>query len=164
LSLDSWGDRAEYIRTGQDWKQTERDIQITKKLLPTAYIFASCTISALNVLTLPDFIERLVKGGFFNYDQFHLHMVYEPYEYRIDSQGEEFKKRGRKILNDYIAYLHTNNHNQLAEKVKGVIHFLNNEGEPDRSSDLINDNIEKDKRRNTSFSRTFPELDFLFKK
>jgi uncharacterized Fe-S cluster-containing radical SAM superfamily protein len=161
LSLDSWGPRAEYIRTGQHWEQTLIDVKTAKKLLPHAYIFASTTISVFNLLTLPEFIENLVGTGCFNRQNFHLHMVYEPSELRIDSMGEDFRRVGNKVLNQYIATLGLLGENDLRDKIVGIQHSLNNDQATNKVQEFLDFSQKKDVLRGTSLWETFPELDVL---
>lgn len=59
VSLDSWGDRAEYIREGTVWKDVVENIKTIKADLPDAYIATSTVVSVFNVLTLPEFLDNI---------------------------------------------------------------------------------------------------------
>lgn len=162
ISVDSWGERAEYIRSGQNWKQTEIDLRKVRERLPHAVLVPSCTVSSFNLLTLPDFIERLHGQGLLLRSEFHLHLVFNPREFRIDCMGPEFQKRGLVILDDYLKFLAQHEEKILHEKVSGIRSFLVQNLSEDLRSKLLNDSQAKDSIRNTSIKKTFPELHFLW--
>ncbi len=63
VSLDSWGDRAEYIREGTDWLKLEHNIKTVKKECPHIHYGIASVISAFNVHTLPEFIDYLITNN-----------------------------------------------------------------------------------------------------
>ncbi len=163
LSLDSWGSRAEYIRTGQNWQETETDIKSLQRQLPRATIFPSITISALNALTLPDFIEYLVEKQLSRRGDIHFHLLHAPRAYRIDELGSEFQEHLAEKLDSYIFQLNKSEERTLAEKILSFRSFAESGSGANHSADLIQDCLEKDRRRGTCFRSTFPELSFLGK-
>ena len=61
-SLDSFGDRAEYMRHGTNWDVILKNLKEIRKNSPNVEIGINCVVSVLNVLTLTDFIEHLIEN------------------------------------------------------------------------------------------------------
>ncbi len=62
VSLDSWGNRAEYIREGTEWNTLVENIKTVKESCPHIFIGIASVISAFNVYTLPEFIDYMVSN------------------------------------------------------------------------------------------------------
>ena len=61
-SLDSFGTRAEYMRHGTNWDVILKNLKEIRKNSPNVEIGINCVVSALNVLTLTDFIDHLIEN------------------------------------------------------------------------------------------------------
>ena len=62
VSLDSWGDRAEYIREGTNWNTLEENIKLVRKACPHIQLGIASVISIFNVHTLPEFIDYMIDN------------------------------------------------------------------------------------------------------
>jgi len=155
VSIDSWGDRAEYIREGTNWNQIEENIRIIRKELPRAYIATSSVISVFNVATLPEFLDRM-------YDVFgdqlepQLYVIKQPKEYSFAAIQPDLKERIISNLNDYIGKCNSN----AKEPLRSVITALQTvKFNSNLRIDFEDANMYFDTIRNRDFNKTFPELE-----
>jgi len=65
-SLDSWGDRAEYIREGTNWKIIEDNLRLIKQQIPHVQLYTTTVVSSFNVSTLPEFFTYIIESKLFN--------------------------------------------------------------------------------------------------
>lgn len=160
VSLDAIGARAEYMRKGTDWNQIENDIVLFQRKCPSVYIFASCTISVFNVLSLPDFYSYLVKKSLITKNALHLHMVYEPFEHNINNLGNHFREEAKASLLKLKSLLDKDSR-RLHSDIDGIIQYLSGPSGKDLRSDFFNKNSVTDSYRNESLFEIFPELKVL---
>lgn len=175
-SLDTWGEQAEYIRTGLDLKvwETNFNTYLTKTNLPITFMVT------FNILTVTNFQKLLEKflewRTTYNSDnqtkwqriRFDTPYLKEPLQYDMNIlpkdefmpymyQSLEFIKSN---LNDYERTKFT----QLEyEKFLRVVKYMETSNYPeDKISEGRKDFYcwfnEYDRRRNTDFLKTFPEL------
>ncbi len=80
-SIDHYGERAEYIRTGTEWGTVETNLKLIQQL-PNVYFSINNTVTVYNYLTLNEFYEYMINQGFFNSDtaKHHVshHLCYGP--------------------------------------------------------------------------------------
>lgn len=62
-SIDSWGDRAEYIRPGCDWGQVESNMIAVRTHAPNVSLTINTVISVFNFLTMREFWLYLYDSG-----------------------------------------------------------------------------------------------------
>lgn len=156
-SLDSWGTRAEYIRSGTDWNTVVSNLKRLQKEAPHVSIQFNAVVTLMNVLTITEFLDELIREGF--YDP----ATSRPTLYRaitpdylnmrvLDSATKQLAKDKinawlekhnypatiTPALKDIVSYI-DEDHSHLKYKAKNNIDYL-------------------DKIRNESFVETFPEL------
>jgi organic radical activating enzyme len=158
FSLDAWGPRAEYIRHGTDWAKLLQDLKFAKSQLKKAYIFASITVSVFNVLILPELIENLVAEGLIRERDLHLHLVYQPEEFNINSLGPAFRLEALSTLNRLIAKYEKLREARVLDLLRGLCNHLDIEKNCDLRPVFLKRINAFDRIRNENFRETFPEL------
>ena len=167
-SIDTWGAPAEYLRTGLDLKVWEKnlDIYLTKTKQPITFM---CTF---NILTVTNFSSLLVKilewrrkyNSWFSRKQrirFDTPYLKEPLQYDMNLLPKEDFIRYMEIA---LEYMHRNKFSELErEKFNRVVEYMRTTNYDENKlaegrKDFYNWFNEYDKRRNTSFETTFPEL------
>jgi sulfatase maturation enzyme AslB (radical SAM superfamily) len=167
-SIDTWGAPAEYLRTGLDLKVWEKnlDIYLTKTKQPITFM---CTF---NILTVTNFSSLLVKilewrkkyNSWFSRKQrirFDTPYLKEPLQYDMNLLPKEDFIRYMEIA---LEYMHRNKFSELeCEKFNRVVEYMRTTNYDENKlaegrKDFYNWFNEYDKRRNTSFETTFPEL------
>lgn len=160
ISLDSWGDRAEYIREGTVWKEIEENILETRKHLPYVNLQSHTVISCFNVYTYTDFLEYIFDKKLFSIENYHptIYNLINPYNYSYQIFDNDFK-------NLIIEKLKLKNYNtHLNQQIETIIHSLNN-SVYDRNlrKSFVTTTEYYDRIRNKNFLNVFPELDSIYR-
>jgi MoaA/NifB/PqqE/SkfB family radical SAM enzyme len=154
-SLDHYGERAEYIREGTDWKTVEQNLQEIKLETPHVDLQVSTVVSVFNVSTLTDFIDYLLDN-LFNIDKFkpQFYNIINPEYYSFDvieNKQEIINKLKEKTYNKHID-----------QQLNNVVNALTSSQYNDtlyREFRYITDMY--DIKRNQNFLTTFPELELV---
>jgi radical SAM protein with 4Fe4S-binding SPASM domain len=158
-SIDSWGEKAEYIREGTVWKDIEHNIKTVQQEVPHVKLQTGSVISVFNLYTIPEFLNYLLENNLFSNDSFHpyFYNIMNPAYYSADVIPDNLKK----IIINRLTNL---NYNQsINNEIKKVIIYLqNSEYNSALREQFINTTTHYDKIRNRSFVNTFPELRELF--
>jgi len=153
VSLDSWGDRAEYIREGTEWKTIIDNINTVKTNCPHIHLGVSSVISAFNIYTLPEFTDYLLDNRLFEASSISFYTLIHPNFYSFDIFDAETKTGIIKKLSE------RNYNNSIRFRIKNVIRQL--------ESSTVNDELRRqfkdqtnhyDSIRNKQFTDIFPEL------
>ena len=159
-SLDSWGKRAEYIRTGTVWSEIEENITILmrsdRKVID--HLRPTMTVSAWNVFTCTDFMDYMIDRFNFTPDEFGLdiNMLHQPYQMSLRTLPPALKQQALDKIADFCVrrkeYIH------CTGPIQTVVNSLQQTAY-DTTIDLVKPFIDNfDKLRDTSFVDTFPEL------
>lgn len=171
-SIDTWGKPAEYIRTGLDLVVWEKnlDTYLTKTKQPITFM---CTF---NILTVTNFSSLLVKilqwrkkyNSWLSRKErirFDTPYLKEPLQYDMNLLPKEQFMPYMEIA---LEYMRRNKFSELEiEKFNRVVEYMRNTNyDKDKLAegrkDFANWFTEYDKRRNVSFTDTFPELEDFF--
>ncbi len=159
-SLDSWEDRAEYIREGTQWSDIVNNITRIKSETPHVRLNSGSVISVFNVFTVTDFLDYMLETGLFEVNSYQpfFYNIMNPNFYSADIIDEQLKKQIiqkiksktyskniDKELNKIVMYLENSKYNEHLRK-----HFME-----------VTNNY--DKIRGRSFLKTFPELQELYR-
>ena len=71
VSLDGSGKRAEYIRSGTDWKIIENNFRFVKNKLPNINLGISSVFQLTNALHIPDFYQDWIDKGLLDEEGLH---------------------------------------------------------------------------------------------
>lgn len=159
VSLDSWGQRAEYIREGTNWEEIVDNIKLIKSELPHVRLQTHTVISCFNVFTYVEFLEYLFQNSIFDLETYNptTYNLINPNEYSfqiinsafkdkiIDKlQSKKFNKSINSQIKNIVSALENSSHNiELQKGFKKITEYY--------------DNI-----RNRDFLQTFPELHELY--
>ncbi len=176
-SIDTWGPRAEYIRTGLDLSIWERnlDAYITKVKQPVGFMI---TFNILCVTTFKDLLGKILEWRK-KYNTTELQLVRfdtpylkEPLQYDMNIlPKDEFMFYMHESL-DYIKNNVDDNNNTKFntveyEKFRRVVDYMDTTVYPEETieegrRDFYNWFTALDDRRGTNFVETFPELEDFF--
>ena len=178
-SLDSWGKRAEYIRTGLDTELWEKNLE-TYISTTNAPVSIMCTFNILSVTSFIDFLQKILDwrkkyqatlnpGGYGRRIRFDTPYLKEPLQYdMMILPKEEFLPYFDKILNfindnkdDYDPTKFTELEYEKFRRVRD--YFATASYDETRvqegRADFYNWFTELDRRRNINFLETFPEME-----
>jgi MoaA/NifB/PqqE/SkfB family radical SAM enzyme len=153
VSLDSWGDRAEYIREGTEWKTIIDNINTVKTNCPHIHLGVSSVISAFNVYTLPEFTDYLLDNRLFEASSISFYNLIHPNFYSFDIFDTETKTEIIKKLSE------RNYNNSIRSRINNVIRHLESSTSNDELRRQFKDQTNHyDSIRNKQFTDIFPEL------
>ena len=153
VSLDSWGDRAEYIREGTEWKTIIDNINTVKTNCPHIHLGVSSVISAFNVYTLPEFTDYLLDNRLFEASSISFYNLIHPNFYSFDIFDTETKTEIIKKLSE------RNYNNSIRSRINNVIRHLESSTANDELRRQFKDQTNHyDSIRNKQFTDIFPEL------
>jgi organic radical activating enzyme len=177
-SMDTWGKRAEYLRTGLDVELWERnlDIYITKTKSPVAFM---CTFNILSVTSFTDFLQKVLEwrkkydhlfpeGDLTRIVRFDTPYLKEPLQYDMQIlPKDEYLQHFDKILKFIEDNKDENDRTKFTdleyERFRRVRdYFATVDYTPERVNegrrDFYNWFTEYDRRRNVNFVETFPDM------
>jgi radical SAM protein with 4Fe4S-binding SPASM domain len=151
-SIDSWGDRAEYIREGTKWNEIEKNINTIRKQSPHVKLEMSTVVSAFNAATLIPFLDHVVSLFDQNFNP-SFYCLINPSYYSFSILPDELKNNIIKKLSN-VRYSKSIN-NQL----NNVINQLSNaKHDPLQLAKFIRQTAHYDQLRKKDFVSVFPEL------
>ena len=166
LSIDSFGDRANYIRHGSvKWNKIENNNREMKSYCEqkgsNIDFFFSPTVSLLNVFTITDHHKYLYETGLMpNIDCLLFNILYHPQDLSILILSENIKKEIQEKILIHIKWIVSNGGSERTIKqFESLSSYLNDpiENKNYHITTFISRTNELDHRRNESFSDTFPE-------
>lgn len=163
-SLDGMGGRGEYLRKGQDWARVVVNRKRMMRECPGASFWLAPTMSAMNVLHLPDFHREWVSEGLVACENMDVNLLLNPAEFSIQALPERIK---RKVLERYEAHMADFirpsgwRARPLLTQLQGAMRHMMAQ---DRSSELDAFRtriMQLDEARGETFAAIFPELSEL---
>lgn len=178
-SLDHFGEKAEYIRSGTKWDEV---IKNYKTLLdsPVAELSITTSVSIFNYASITDFVDYLIDADLApwkrpNNGAWQLNPVYGPEEFSFQTMPAELKKEIAQQHEEYKIKLmklyQTSSENIMFSQVQQLIRMLEDmrvlaesTSKWEQWSDKFQKEVKKiDERRSENFVDTFPELARLYK-
>lgn len=179
-SLDTWGERAEYIRTGLNLDLWEKnfDTYLTKTNLPVTFMI---TFNLLTVTSFDSLLEKMLEWRIkYNTNtqnkwqriRFDTPYLKEPLQYDMNIlPKDEFMPYMYKHLDFIKRNLDDKDRHKFSdleyEKFRRVVDYMEStnytvEKLTEGRKDFANWFTEYDRRRNTDFLATFPELENFY--
>lgn len=175
-SIDTWGPRAEYIRTGLDLKLFEDNLKmyLTKTNLPITLMI---TFNLFSVTTFSELLKKILEWrqefqfqdpAYFHRIRFDISYLKEPLQYDIQILPKlEFMKYMQQHLDFIKDNVDDQSRNQFSfmeyQRFLRIFEYMKNtEYSPDKilegRKDFYTFFLEQDRRRKTDLLSTFPEL------
>ena len=162
-SLDAMGSRAEFMRKGTIWAETEGNRRRMQEICPQVDFYISATVGLINALHVVDFHRDWVDRGFIKPQDFNFNLLQFPYWQRIDLLPQNYKERVREKYEQHIAWLQTKDHLTRATKgfQSGIDYMMRRDNFKDFQQ--FKDGMSKiDKIRGENIVEVFPELKELY--
>lgn len=181
-SIDTWGPRAEYIRTGLDLNLWERNLDqyLTKVGHPISFMI---TFNILSVTTFKSLLEKILewrikynphnKTDQFQMVRFDTPYLKEPLQYDINILP---KDQYMKYMNQCLDFMQENLNEQdpnkfslvEVERFRRIVSYMETthydvDKLTEGRKDFFNWFSALDQRRETDFKKTFPEMKSFFK-
>jgi len=162
-SIDSWGERAQFIRHGTKWPEILNNLKTIKNYSHKIKLTINSVIGIFNCLTLTDFLEELEAHNIIIPGEdliFFYNQMYPEWQncrnIPLELRLEQIQK-----IDTYIE-----KKGKWGQVYKSLELIKQNLKEPydDSNKDIIKKEINRlDNLRNESFQKIFPELDYLYK-
>lgn len=161
-SLDGMGKVAEYLRSGTNWDEIEKNIQLIKKEVPHVKFYLTPTISIWNVHQFPDFYLYMVKKGYVDptpneglrlnilTHPWYAHIQILPIEYRLKIAKKWQKIRSNENFNRAVRNSFATCHDILIQKIDTT--------RTDGLKEFFEKEFETDKIRGEDLFKSIPEL------
>ena len=161
-SLDGSYARGEYIRKGQDWKETVENRQRMIKICPNVDFYVSSTVSMLNVLHISDFHREWVELGLLRPMDWNINILQHPSRYRVDVLPRHLKEQARSKIEEHIEWLKPlDSLTRATTGYQGIINFMMQQDNSSQLPDFFRTNNLIDQVRQEDFFAVFPELQDL---
>ena len=130
-SMDAYGERAEYIRSGTVWNDIVTNRRQMKIKAPNANFFAACTVGITNAYHLVEFHKHLLHEEIIDhvYD-FRLNVIRTPRWLSIVNLPRPMKNELTNLYEEHIAFLklnyeYKNRWRIPVQEFSGIINFMN---------------------------------------
>ena len=155
VSLDSWGERAEYIREGTEWNTIEQNIKQVKDL-GHINLQSSTVISIYNVLTMTDFLDYLFDNNIFDLSKFYpsFYNIMNPEHMAVSL----LDKQSRIDIIQKFSSARYNDH--IDKELFKIVNHIRYDADyrDDLIDKFVSENEKYDIKRNRDWKSTFPEL------
>lgn len=173
FSIDSLGKMNSYIRYPSDWAVIEKNLKRLDATDSKIEVTIACSVQALNIFYLPDFIEWKLDQKFKKINPWPLgaglinfHFVYHPANLNVKVLPKHFKAKVREkfesfypVLEKRMAHIPEFMSNSYGiPRLKGLISFMESEDWSRRWPEFQEYIQRMDSIRGTSFNETFPEM------
>jgi hypothetical protein len=158
-SLDGNYERGEYIRKGQNWKETVENRERMLQICPNVDFYVSSTVSMMNVLHITDFHKEWVELGLLRPMDWNINILQHPFRYRVDVLPQHLKEQAKAKLEEHIKWLEPlDTLSRATSGYKGIINFMMQQDGTNQLSEFFRNNNTIDRVRNEDFFKVFPEL------
>ncbi len=158
-SLDGSYARGEYIRKGQDWKETVENRERMLKICPNVDFYVSSTISILNVLHISDFHREWSDLGLLRPMDWNINILQHPIRYRVDVLPDHLKLQAKDKIEQHIDWLKPRDSlTRATNGYQGIINFMMQQDNSTHLNDFFKTNNLIDSVRKEDFFSVFPEL------
>ena len=162
-SIDAGWEQLEYIRHGSTWSGIVENLTQIKRECPHVGIFLGPTVSILNAFHIAKFHLFLAKNNIVNVNNIYYNLLKYPGYYSIKSFSPNLKNKVSENWQWYISELQSLQCSSgIISEIEKMMRFMYSEDTSNTLPDLKNHIISKDKLRNESFQKTFPELIEIF--
>ena len=158
-SLDGSHRRGDYIRKGQKWDVTEKNLSLIKEACPHVRLHLFPTISIFNAIHLIDFYKEMLEKGLIGADDIIANMLVEPVEYNIRNFPPHLKSEITRKYDDFIATCLEGEDvvEETKNQFRAVITYMNGE-DLDHLGKFRSATKRLDEMRNEDFREVFPEI------
>jgi organic radical activating enzyme len=162
LSIDHYGDRANYIRNGNiKWKKIEENI---RQILSydNLKIRLSITVSVYNIYTLPEMHKYFFDNNLLDsIDSLIFNILYFSPDFSVKVLPKHLREKAQENITNHIEWLKSNNASEYQISQWNNLHDYLYEDHGERQEQEVRNFVFKtnrlDSKRGESFRDTFPE-------
>jgi MoaA/NifB/PqqE/SkfB family radical SAM enzyme len=160
-SIDAYGERAEYIRSGTKWNQIVTNRENMKKYCPNADFYVNFTLGALNAVHMVDFHQWAIESKFIKHPtDFHINLIQHPTHLSMQALPIEIKQELSLQWHRLALHFRKARLQPLDEQFLMAANYMNENDTFDAEKENFAKSIfAVDDLRNENFRQTFPELE-----
>ena len=159
LSLDGYGENAEYSRSGTDWLRVEDNL---KKLIEhDISLIISCTDNIFNVFHMPDFIDKLILLNV-PLNKLLISNLIFPKHYEIAILSDELKAKLKDKYANHLNTLTDEDKDIISSKYEQIFYYLDMPVTADDQKAFVKSTLRLDKSRNENLTDVIPEYQEWF--
>jgi MoaA/NifB/PqqE/SkfB family radical SAM enzyme len=163
VSLDGSGRRGEILRHGMVWTDVLDNCRRLRAACPHARFMVAATVSAMNVMHLPDLHRELVGLGVIGVEGLEVHnIVATPEHLRIQILPAALKREVERIYRGHLDWLARAHALGVGSRVydgfQNVVRFMNQSDRSPLIPAFVDYTRRLDRLRGEAFFDTFPEL------
>ena len=158
-SLDTFGERAEYSRSGTNWNEIVANRKEMIESCPNTYFELTPTISIFSVYNLFEFHKTWVEEGLLDINHIRINILTHPRYFSITMLTPEQKLEVHKLYEQYFKWLTDNNAApHTIHAIKGITDYMDSADHRDLIPEFKNVITTIDNLRDESLIDIFPEL------
>ena len=158
-SLDTYANKAEYVRHGTDWKRIVENRKKMMEVCPDVYFEITPTVSVFSVHSLYEFHRSWVEEGLLDIDNIRVNILTHPRYFSITILPEDYKQRLKGFYSVYINWLEqAGAKKQTINAINGIIDYMISEDHTNLIADFKKEIETIDNIRNEKFIEIYPEL------
>jgi organic radical activating enzyme len=161
VSLDHYGERAEYIRNGTKWEDTIKNMGVLKEHTNVTFS-VNTVLSAFNFLTLSDFYYFMMDNGWYTKysSPFNIYMLTHPAHLDARILPLDIKAQGLERISKLITHMEDAGYNNYSLlPIKEIQQWINSKDLWIVHKDKFRSEVARlDNMRSETFLKTFPEL------
>lgn len=162
-SLDTFGARAEYSRSGTDWNAIVQNRREMIEASPATYFELTPTVSIFSVYSLFEFHKTWVEEGLLDINNIRINILTHPRYFSITILPKELKDKIAGIYKEYVKWLQENNAwEHIIKDVEGIVEHMYSADHSNLIPDFIKHVEAIDNVRNEKFTETYPEYKDLW--
>lgn len=152
-SIDGVGEKGEYIRSGLNWNQFEKNCLLLQKQ-SHINLKISPTISILNMSHVEELMNTCLEKKLVGMDDFYFNILDRPFYYNVQAIPQEKKAKITRDLNQYLS-LNSNFTEELKKGIESIVNYMNHNQLPEKYwQQYEQKNSELDELRNEESSNT----------
>lgn len=173
ISLDGDHRRGEYIRKGIKWDTVLSNLEFIKQECPHINILVNFTVSAFNIIHLPDFHREIVEKGYLRADQINLNILHFAKMFSTRILPKDLKKLAADKILEHAAWLKQQppfnelvrsndlDYESFIRQWYACINHMNADDWTHMIPEFLEHTRKLDELRNESFLSVFPELESI---
>jgi sulfatase maturation enzyme AslB (radical SAM superfamily) len=164
-SLDGYGPRGEFVRTGLDWEKWVNNRLEMKEKTPKVEFGINATVSIQNAMHIPDFHRELLRQGLIDEPfNFNINLVHFPFWLNVGILPERKKKEIEIVWREWEKELKETYEQPwkiqtLIQHINGFIDFMNSQKENPKMVERFILEMERiDAVRDQTWQEELPEI------
>jgi radical SAM protein with 4Fe4S-binding SPASM domain len=159
-SIDGHKELGELVREGLSWEGFVKNVETIRRECPHVQVGFSITVSALNVLAVPEICTHLQAIDPDRPADIHFNVLQEPRRYSVQILPSDLKAEAKRRLENFSEYFDYpgQNSDTMRERLQPLINFMMFEDRPGKQREFRQRTLQLDEMRNRNTAETIPEL------